>query len=72
MKEYMVLNPVVNSCGEEVDFEASKYLMDEEIREKLHEDISPCTEQEFFTAYEQAHKEKYGEEWELSKENPVY
>ena len=30
------------------------------------------TEQEFFSAYEEAHAEKYGAEWELSKANPCY
>ena len=40
--------------------------------EQLHEDLAPCTDQEFFTAYEKAHAAKYGEEWELSKANPIW
>ena len=63
---------VVNSCGEEVDFEASITYMDEEIREKLHEEISPCTEQEFFNAYCKTHLEKYHAEWFLNVPNPVW
>ena len=46
--------------------------MDDEIREELHRELALCTEQEFFSAYEKAHAEKYGEEWELSRENPCY
>lgn len=63
---------VINMNGTEINYEAAVMLMDDEIRESLHFEIVPCTEQEFFTAYEKAHAEKYGEEWELSKENPCY
>lgn len=63
---------VINMNGTEINYEAAVELMDDEIREELNSEIAPCTEQEFFTAYEKAHAEKYGEEWELSKENPCY
>ena len=63
---------VINMNGTEINYEAAVMLMDEEICESLSFEIAPCTEQEFFTAYEKAHAEKYGEEWELSKENPCY
>lgn len=63
---------VINMNGTEINYEAAVMLMDDEIRESLHFELAPCTEQEFFTAYEKAHAEKYGEEWELSKENPCY
>ena len=63
---------VINTNGTEINYDAAVMLMDDEIRESLHFEIAPCTEQEFFTAYEKAHAEKYGEEWELSKENPCY
>lgn len=51
--------------GNEVDFEAAVELMDDEIREELHAKLAPCTEQEFFTAYEIAHSEKYGEAFQI-------
>ena len=63
---------VINMNGTEINYEAAAELMDDEICESLNFELSPCTEQEFFTAYENAHAEKYGEEWELSKENPCY
>lgn len=46
-----------------VDFEAAVNLMDDEIREALHAELAPCTEQEFFDAYCKAHEEKYGEKF---------
>lgn len=63
---------VINMNGTEINYEAAVMLMDDEIRESLHFKLAPCSEQDFFTAYEKAHAEKYGEEWELSKENPCY
>ena len=48
-------------CGNEVFFEAATALMDDEIRESVHADLAPCTEQEFFTEYCERHFAKYGE-----------
>ena len=62
---------VKNTNGYELDFEATAILMDDELREKLA-NKGFDNEQEFFTAYERAHEEKYHEEWELSKENPTW
>lgn len=59
---------VINKNGTQIDFNAAVELMDDEIRES----ITAETEQEFFAAYEEAHEAKYGEEWELSKENPCW
>ncbi|WP_368234278.1 hypothetical protein [Anaerotruncus rubiinfantis] len=63
---------VINKNGTEINYEAAVALMDDEIREQLHNELAPCEDQEFFSAYEKAHEEKIGEEWELSKENPVW
>lgn len=59
---------VINKNGTEINFESALELMDDEICESLEAD----NEQEYLTAYEMAHEEKYGEEWEISKENPVW
>ena len=61
---------VINVNGTEINYEAAVELMDDELRESICGTVD--SEQEFFTAYENAHAEKYGEEWELSKENPCY
>lgn len=62
---------VTNRSGAEIDFSAAVALMDDETREAVHMELAPCTEQEFFTAYEAAHAAKFGE-WEISKPNPTY
>ena len=63
---------VINLNGTEINFDAAVQMMDDDIREELHADLAPCSDQEFFSAYEKAHAEKFGEEWELSKENPCW
>lgn len=63
---------VVNKNGCEIDFEAAVQHMGDDIREAVHAEIAPCTEQEFFTAYEKAHEEATGNEWFLSGSNPVW
>lgn len=66
------INSMVTVAGNAVSMAAAVALMDDDIREELARELAPCTDQEFFAAYERAHEEKYGEEWELSKANPVY
>ena len=61
---------VVNMNGAEINFESAVVFMDDEIRERICGTVE--TEQEFFAAYEKAHAEKFGEEWELSKANPCW
>ena len=61
---------VINMNGTGINYESAVELMDDEIRESICGTVD--SEQEFFSAYELAHTEKYGEEWELSKENPCY
>lgn len=63
---------VVNEYGVSIDYEIAVNLMDRELCEELNYKLAPCTEQEFFDAYAKAHEEKFGEEWELAKENPCY
>lgn len=63
---------VKNAWNNEIDFDAAVEMMEDEIRERLHNEIAPCTEQEFFDAYAAAHKEQFGEDWILDTENPCY
>lgn len=63
---------IMNNYGVLIDAELAAMMMDEELREELHATIAPCTEQDFFNAYCEAHQEKFGEEFELAKECPVY
>lgn len=66
------MKKVINQYGTEIDYEVAVNMMDDEIREELHAKLAPCTDQEFFEAYCKAHEEKYGEEFEMNKANPVY
>lgn len=66
------MRTVTNQYGIEIDFDVAVPLMDDEIREKLNELIAPCTDQEFFDSYCAEHEIKYGCEWVLDTENPVY
>ena len=66
------MSMVITKNGAEINFGAAVSLMDDEIREELNAELSPCTDQEFFAAYESHHEAKYGEEWALSDENPCY
>ena len=40
-------------------------LMDDDIREELHQEIAPCTDEEFLRAYMERHLAKYGEEFTI-------
>lgn len=71
-KEEKAMTIVINKNGTEINYETAVELMDDEIREKIAAEGKAETEQKFFTEYEKRHEEKYGEEWELSKENPAY
>ena len=54
---------MVNVNGTEVSMDAAIMLMDDDIREAIHSDIAPCTEQEFVDEYCKRHLEKYGEDF---------
>ena len=41
---------VINKNGTEINYEAAVALMDDEIREQLHNELAPCEDQEFFSA----------------------
>ncbi|MEE1154294.1 MAG: hypothetical protein UH241_03970 [Acutalibacteraceae bacterium] len=67
----MKKNIVMNEYGVKIDFNVALSLMDDELREKVHMELAPCTEQDFFDAYAKAYAEKYGEEWVLDNPNPT-
>lgn len=60
------MSTVINQNGKEIEFDVAVNLMDDEIREELHMKLAPCADQEFFTAYEKAHRQKYGEKFEIN------
>ena len=58
---------VVTSYDKVINYKAAESLMDDEIREDLHGDLAPCTDQEFYDAYCEEHKRRFGEEFEPDK-----
>ena len=63
---------VVNPELVVIDYSVAESLMDEELMEQIHRAVAPCTKQNFFILYTFAHRNKFGEEWELAKANPQY
>lgn len=46
-----------------VDYKDAEFFMDNDLREELHAEMAPCTDQEFFDAYRERHAEKFGEDF---------
>lgn len=63
---------VINRAGTAIDFDAAVMYMDEDVRESVRAALVPCTEQEFFTAYEKLHEIVFDDFWELSRVNPTW
>ena len=51
--------------GRDVDFNTCVNMMDDEIREEIHAEKAPCSEQEFLDAYLERHAEKHGENFDI-------
>lgn len=54
---------VTNEYGAEVSYIDAVNIMDRDICESLNDEMAPCTDQEFFDAYCEAHRTKYDEEF---------
>jgi hypothetical protein len=52
--------------GGQYDADVAINLMDDEIRETLHDAQDWASEQDFFDAYVKAHAEKYGEDFVIN------
>lgn len=46
-------------------FDQAVNLMDDEIRERLSNEMAPCTDEEFLEAYMEEHEKKYGEKFTI-------
>ena len=57
---------VQDEDGRTVNYAAAVELMDDDLREQLHAEMAPCSNQEFYDAYVKAHAEKYnGEKFQI-------
>lgn len=63
---------VVNEYGVNIDYDLAVSFMDDDLREQIHGEFAPCTDQQFFDEYAKRHEQKFNEVWELTKENPCY
>lgn len=62
---------IENECGRKIDFDAASDAMDQGIADSLdHGD--GMTVRAFFSVYCAKHREKFGEEFEPNKPNPVW
>jgi hypothetical protein len=57
------LLPVFDNRGRVIDYDAAVNLMDDELREELHDKLPPCSRQAFLIAYAEAHKARFGEDF---------
>lgn len=55
----------VNLNGQRVEFGSCVAMMDNELREEVHNEISPCSEQEFINVYAEKHFQKYDVNFEI-------
>jgi hypothetical protein len=65
------MTTITNQNGTEINFDAAVALMDSSLREQVAAN-GVDTEQAFFLAYADAHREMFGEEFEPNKANPVW
>lgn len=57
---------VEDEDGHLVYYAAAEEMMDDDLREELHMEMAPCTNQEFYDAYVKAHAAKYnGEKFQI-------
>lgn len=57
---------VQDEDGRTVDYAAAVVMMDDDLREQLHREMAPCSNQAFYAAYVKAHAEKYnGEKFQI-------
>ena len=57
---------IIDCDGKKISLRTAIELMDENLREKIHSEIAPCSEQDFFDAYCAAHRKKFGEDFKVN------
>lgn len=60
-REEIKMKVILNGC--EVDFDVCVNMMDDDLRENLHSEIAPCSEQEFLDAYCFIHRNTFDEDF---------
>lgn len=57
---------VTDQSGNQIDYESAVLLMDDAIREQLHDALAPCSPQEFYNAYVLQHRAKFHDDFVVS------
>jgi hypothetical protein len=65
------MTTILNRHGRRIDFDAAAQLMDKDLTDAMDAE-SWVDEQEFFNAYCQRHHQRFGDEFEPDKTNPVW
>ena len=63
------MGTVINQHGITIDYDTAVNLMDYDIREKVHELFTPCSNQMFFDVYCALFLKKYHEDFGPNKAN---
>lgn len=63
---------IKNKYGEELSFELVTQYMDNDIREYLHGELSPCEPQFFYDMYCNMHRKIHDEDFLTEKENIIW
>ena len=63
---------VQTSGGKWVDYTMAEAYMDDGLREEIHADLAPCTEQVFFDEYAKRHLNRFGRQFVGDQDNPVW
>lgn len=57
---------VEDEDGHMIDYDAAVEMMDDDLREQLHREMAPCSNQAFYDAYVKAHAAKFnGEKFQI-------
>ena len=65
MKQKFIYDYPESMFRKRIDFDAAVNLMDNELREEIHNELAPCPDQKFITEYFRRHFKKFGEEFEV-------
>lgn len=49
----------------EKEYKAYEMMMDDELREELHREMAPCSNEEFLERYKEEHEKRFGEEFQI-------
>ena len=49
-----------------IDWETVVHYMDDDIREEVHAELAPCSNEEFYNRYCELHRQKFGEDFDIN------